>query len=1101
MYPSGFVSDLPDGPGEVTKVIKAPLLKAKLVFPELPLRVLYCDRLKNLNIAGPRAVILTAPAGYGKTTAVQLALQPLRENTHWYRLEKEDSSLLVFYSHLIETLFGSEGQDTDSHRSLSSIGNIPEEYSLLSAVVCQDAWSFYAHSDRPAYLVFDDFHHVADNAAICEIIRYLISNMPPNIHIIVISRIQTGILKEKLTLSGELICLDKDCLLFSKDEIGALFSGADGKCPANKDYVGEVFDFTGGWIAGVALMRHTPESLDAADKKIMDEDRQNVFRYLLGEVFAGVDREMILQAAKLSLLDEFICEDLSGIFEIENPSETIAWLERCNFYIQKTNTDPPSYRFHSLLKDALRHILTGEYTQSEISAFHLSAAKHFEETNRFAAAVGHYLSGTDEQNAVRVASGQGFVYTDNGDMQAAAELLRGIPEHLIFGDATLLMILGVSLCGSETDRGFGYLIKSMEMAVKYKELNLAVSTQGFAISVCIQRNDFASIKDVIALVPVPQAIRANRQAWKMLVHSLYLKSATSYNVKMAKALGRIIEKVDMKDQVELWQYSSLLSKSYLCGVIGDFGMADDLLHQLTSHPVALRNDRWKAFGLQLSGYLSNYMGKTDALMQYADTMSSLGLKYGDGFASSYGAHYSALAKYQARDLAGAVSAAGIAENLFVESRNLSMSIFANILQLAWQAEQDPEGKYAGRIEEQFAPFVAAGGSEGFQAALKTVTGALYLREGGIAKAEELLEQAWKWAKSKQALQHMCGTAMHLWALCREKGDTRREKEYLKFFGETSAKKGYVYFREMSFTSLVRTCARCVAENIAPRHMAAVIGTYFGIDAAAILLKEPSATADDPEGFIKRFPASAARELGKVRIKLFGAFELTVDGNKINPELFKTRKISGIFKYILANPGKTISREKLTAAFWPDSDGRAAQNSLRVALFELRKALAALDMHFDSGKALIAEDGDGLYACRPEAVESDVSRFTAINESLRSGNLPHGDEIAALKELTALYDGDYLEGVDTEDYVTERAYHMSVYVEASYKLAEYCLSESDTAYAEGLILKHLKIDPFDEKMCGMLIDLYGKTGRASQAASFKKQFTQNFEKEMGVKPEI
>ena len=1002
---------------------------------------------------------------------------------------------------MIETLFGSAGQDMDSHRSLSSIGNIPEDYSLLSAVVCQDAWSFYAHSDKPAYLVFDDFHHVADNAAICEIVRYLISNMPPNIHIIVISRIQTGISKEKLRLSGELVCLDKSCLLFSKDEIEALFSNGGEICPAKKDYVGEIFSFTGGWIAGVMLMRHTLEHLNAMEIRSFDEDRQKVFSYLLGEVFADVDRELIRQAVLISLLDEFICEDLSGVFGIENPSETIARLERDNFYIQKTNTDPPSYRFHSLFRDALRHILTDEYAQSDINAFHIAAAKHFEKTNRYAAAVGHYLSGADEQSAVRVAAGQGFVCTDNGDMQAAAELIRGIPEHLIFGDATLLMILGVSLCGSETDRGFGYLIKSMEMAVKNKELNLAVSTQGFAISVCIQRNDFASIKDVVALVPVPQAIRANRQAWKMLIHSLYLKSATSYQVKMAKTLGRIIDKVDMKDQMELWQYSSLLSKSYLCGVVGNLGLADDLLRQLTSHPVALRNDRWKAFGLQLSGYLSNYMGKTDALMQYADTMSSLGLKYTDGFASCYGAHYTALAKYQARDLAGAVSAAGFAERLFVENNNLSMSIFVNILQLAWQAEQDPDGMYANRIEQQYAPFVAAGGSEGFQAAIKTIAGALYLREGCPAKAEELLMQAWKWTKSKQALQHMCGTAMHLWALNREKGDSRREVEYLKFFGETSAKEGYVYFREMNFASLVRTCARCVADNIAPKHMAAVIGKYFGSDAVGLLLKEPSAAAADPESFIRRFPASMASEPGKVSIKLFGAFEMTVDGNKINPELFKTRKISGILKYILASPGKTISREKLAAAFWPDSGGRAAQNSLRVALFELRKVLAALDMLSNSGKALIAEDGDGLYACRAEEVESDVSRFTAIHESLHSGNLRGREEIAALKEMTALYDGDYLEGVDTEDYAAERAYYMSAYVEASYKLAEYCVGKSDTGYAEGIILKHLKIDPFDEKMCGMLTDLYSKTGRASQAASFKKQFTQYFEKEMGVKPEI
>jgi DNA-binding SARP family transcriptional activator len=695
----------------------------------------------------------------------------------------------------------------------------------------------------------------------------------------------------------------------------------------------------------------------------------------------------------------------------------------------------------------------------------------------------------------------GFVYTDNGDNESAAALISNIPEHLIFGNATLLMIHGASLCNSETERGFSYLVKSMETAVKNKELDVAIKTQGFAISVCIQQNNFSGIKDIIEIVPMPQAIRANKQAWKMLIHSLFLKSATSYQVKLAKTLSRFIDKIGMKDQVELWQYSSLLSKSFLCGVIGDFGKADDLLLQLTSHPVALRNDRWLAFGLQLSGYLSNFMGKTDDLMQYADKMSSLGLKYADGFASSYGVHYTALAKYQSRDLPGAISTAKAAERLFIESRNPSMAMLANILQIAWQAEQNPDDGYASRIEEQLIPLTTASGNDGFIVAAKVLAGALYMKEGDLAKAEELLRQGWKWAKSKQALQYMCGIAMHLWALYHEKGKPRSAAGYLKFFGETAAQNKYVYFREMNFASLVSTCARCVENNIASSHMAAIIDKYFGLDAANFLLKAPSAIAADPDMFIQRFPSADVPKPRGVRIKLFGAFELAIEGKKADQELFKTRKISGIFKYILASPGKIVSREKLAAAFWPDSDGKAAQNSLRVALFELRKTLAALGMHLDSGKALIAESSDGFFVCRPEIIETDVSRFTALHEALRAGRPPGGDEIAALKELTTLYDGDFLEGVDTEDCAIERAHYMAVYVEASYKLVESYFNEGKTELTEELILKHLKIDPFDEKLCSILIELYQKTDRSRQASALKRQFTRYFEKEMGEKPEI
>jgi len=1077
------------------------VMKTKFVFPELPPGVLFSDRLKSLDIAGPQAVMLTAPAGYGKTTAVQLALQECRETTHWYKLEKEDDSLLVFFSNLIESLFGSAARDTDSERSLSSIGNIIEEFSLLAAVVCQDTWSTYGQESRISYLVFDDFHCVADNAAIREIIRYFISNMPPNIHIVVISRKDAGIIEGKLALSGSLVCLDETCLFFSMEEIEALFSGSGMEATARKIFAGEVLKYTEGWIAGVTLMKYMLDRREAGYERSLVSDRYSVFRYLLGEVFTGADREMMLQAARISLLEEFICDDLSGVFQIENPEETVLWLERNNLYIQKTNTDPASYRFHSLFRDALQHLLASEYTPVEIDAFHLAAAGYFEKTERYAAAVEHYLLGSDKQSAVRLASKMGFAYMDSGDMESAAELIRAMPEQMIFGNATLMIILGCSLCSAETERGFAYIEKAMEMAVKNKEFAAAIKVQGFAISVLIQQNNFAGIKGVIDKVPMHRAIMANRQVWKMLIHSLFLKTATSYQVKPAKALSRIIDKINMKDSVDLWQYSTLLSKAYLYNIIGDFSEAGDVIRQLAEHPIALRNDRWLVFGLQLCCILSNLMGNTDDLIKYADKMSSLGMKYADAGASSSGANNTALAKYQSRDIAGAVLTAGIAEKLYIENKNLSMAILAGVMQDAWQAELDTDGRYAAKIEERLAPLAAAGGIEGLWVLAKTLSGALYLREGDIGKAEELLTQTWKWAKSKQAFQSMCGIAMHLSKLYREKGDDQREAKYLKFFGETAVKKGYVYFREMSFASLVRVCARCVQENIASRHMAVVIGKYFGYDAAGYLLKEPSTIAADPDGFVMRFPVDAGSGPDNVWVKLFGAFCLIVDGKKIDLKIFKTRKISNILKCILANPGKTVSREKLAAAFWPDSEGKAALNSLRVALFELRKALAALDMPLDSGRALIAEGLGGFYVCRPEIVESDVSRFTAIYERLQTERLSREDETAALKELSDLYEGDYIEGVDSDEFAIDRAHYHAIYAEVSYKLVERYLSEGKTGPAEELMLKHMKADPFDERLCGTLIDLYRKTGRAKQAEALKRRFTQYYEKAMGVKPDI
>ena len=137
------------------------LLKSKLLVPEIPSNALFSQRIKNLHISNKRIVVITAPSGFGKTTSVLLSFKKEREQLRWYRLEKEDSFLLVFYTHLIETLFaGKEKGSLDCFRTLSSIQNISEEYPLINAQICQDAASVFTEEKERIYLVLDDFHNI-----------------------------------------------------------------------------------------------------------------------------------------------------------------------------------------------------------------------------------------------------------------------------------------------------------------------------------------------------------------------------------------------------------------------------------------------------------------------------------------------------------------------------------------------------------------------------------------------------------------------------------------------------------------------------------------------------------------------------------------------------------------------------------------------------------------------------------------------------------------------------------------------------------------------------------------------------------------------------
>lgn len=391
--------------------------------------------------------------------------------------------------------------------------------------------------------------------------------------------------------------------------------------------------------------------------------------------------------------------------------------------------------------------------------------------------------------------------------------------------------------------------------------------------------------------------------------------------------------------------------------------------------------------------------------------------------------------------------------------------------------------------------------EGFTELCCTETGALFKEAGNYKEAEALLLKAYRASRAKKARQSMCGAAMHLADLYYRIGNPRLEKKHLETWGKITAGSGYSYFREMNYPALVRVCARCIEKGINTAYMERLISRYFGADNAVLMSKNPTQAAADPIAFISNCP-TAPQKARTIDIKLFGGFRMTVDGVEIAEKEWKTRKISGILKYILANPGRTVSREALAALFWPESDPKAAGTSLRTSLYELRKTLSRIGLAFESRDALLAEGRNGFHLCGRDRIKTDTDRFTGFYEKYRSGKLSSGEIKTVLGQTVELYEGDFLEDDPYDEWIeSSREHYRSIFIEVSHKLAGLYMADNDPEHAEALLVRQMKLDPLDEKACGMLIRLYEGTGRKSQAASLRRQFERRYMAELGEKPDF
>ncbi|EHP42678.1 LuxR family ATP-dependent transcriptional regulator [Cupriavidus basilensis OR16] len=185
----------------------AVLVEAKLAPPQLSSRLLARPQLSSLLHAGlaQRLLSVTAPAGYGKTTALAqfvAQLEPLGITTAWLSLDAEDNDPLRFMRYLAAALHHADARLGRNTLAQADGGNMAS----LDALVTSLLHDLLGH-DRRLMLVLDDFHLV-QHEGLHRKLEWLIAHLPPNIGLVLASRTRLPLSVSQLRLRGELLELD-----------------------------------------------------------------------------------------------------------------------------------------------------------------------------------------------------------------------------------------------------------------------------------------------------------------------------------------------------------------------------------------------------------------------------------------------------------------------------------------------------------------------------------------------------------------------------------------------------------------------------------------------------------------------------------------------------------------------------------------------------------------------------------------------------------------------------------------------------------------------------------------------------------------------------
>lgn len=310
---------------------------------------------------GQRLLLLSAPAGYGKTSSLVQAYQWLRgegRRVGWISLDKDDNSLTCFAGYVLEALRRAELRCGEVQaRKIGGGAGVPVE--ALKAALLNDLRAL----DEDFYFFLDDFHLITD-PLITDLMTAMMLADLPKLHLFIATRGPNELPITRLRMQGQVAEFDIRDLAFSLDEVESLLRSVGGPLlTLTRPQMDVLRAKTEGWAASLQMaMIALQEQADVAQfvSRFSGTDR-SIADFLVEEVLARQPEDIQHFLLTTSILKRFNCALCNAVLEERNSRELIDRLESLNLFIFSLDRDRNWYRYHHLFSELLHKRLADRH--------------------------------------------------------------------------------------------------------------------------------------------------------------------------------------------------------------------------------------------------------------------------------------------------------------------------------------------------------------------------------------------------------------------------------------------------------------------------------------------------------------------------------------------------------------------------------------------------------------------------------------------------------------------------------------------------------------------------------------------------------------------
>jgi LuxR family maltose regulon positive regulatory protein len=391
--------------------------------PELVSRPRLINLLNHCLKQGNKLTIVSAPAGFGKSTLLSAWAQQTDRSPRvaWLSLDERDNDLARFLTYLVAAL-----QTIDNRAGRGLMGALQSPDGLNAEAILTTLLNEISAFSEAAILILDDYHMI-ESPAIDKAVAFFFEHMPAHMHLVIASRMDPSFSLARLRASGQLNELRADDLRFTLDE-AATFLGRIMGFDLSTREVAALETRTEGWIAGLQLAALAMQGLPASQgvepgdsltdfvHRFTGSDRY-IHDYLADEVLQQRPkgtREFLLQTSILSRLSAPLCDALrfadgqssdsfngAAVAEKKNSQAIMESLEAANLFIIPLDNERRWYRYHHLFADLLNQRLRRTFPD-QIPDLHRRASIWYEREGFLDDAITHAQAAGDDQRLAAI---------------------------------------------------------------------------------------------------------------------------------------------------------------------------------------------------------------------------------------------------------------------------------------------------------------------------------------------------------------------------------------------------------------------------------------------------------------------------------------------------------------------------------------------------------------------------------------------------------------------------------------------------------------------------------------------------------------------------